>query len=205
MQGYILAIQKVREEDLIVTILTKDELLKLYRFYGVRHSILNIGNKIDFEIEVVSNSNNKRLRSVIHLADVWQLQFDKMLFWQKYLILLHKHLSEIHHLDPFYYTHLEKINNTILRQNVKRVLINGYIDLLYFEGRDLSPNICFLCDEAFDKECSIQRGFLATHSYCQYGKKMTVDSFNHMMQTKKCLHLSESNIELLWSVILEGL
>ena len=51
MQGFIINLNKVKEEDLIVTIISKDNLQTLYRFYGARHGTINIGFKIDYEIE----------------------------------------------------------------------------------------------------------------------------------------------------------
>ena len=51
MQGYIINVNKARDEDVIVTILAQDNLYTLYRFYGARHSQINLGFKIDFEIE----------------------------------------------------------------------------------------------------------------------------------------------------------
>ncbi|NPA50850.1 MAG: recombination protein RecO, partial [Epsilonproteobacteria bacterium] len=42
MQGFILDLRRVREEDLIVTIITKDEIRDYYRFFGARHSILQL-------------------------------------------------------------------------------------------------------------------------------------------------------------------
>jgi hypothetical protein len=60
MQGFIVNINRVKEEDLIVSILTKDKLHTLYRFYGARHGSINIGFKIDFEIEQSSKSTISR-------------------------------------------------------------------------------------------------------------------------------------------------
>ena len=49
MQGYIINLNRVKDEDLIVTILSKGRLETLYRFYGARHGTINIGFKIDYE------------------------------------------------------------------------------------------------------------------------------------------------------------
>ena len=38
MQGFILRTQPVRDEDLLVSILTQNELVLAYRFYGARHA-----------------------------------------------------------------------------------------------------------------------------------------------------------------------
>ncbi len=51
MQGYILDVKPVKDDDLIVTILTPTRVYTTYRFYGARHSNINVGYKIDFEIE----------------------------------------------------------------------------------------------------------------------------------------------------------
>ena len=50
MQGFILKVTKVRDEDCIVSILTNSEMLETYRFYGARHSNITQGFKIDFEV-----------------------------------------------------------------------------------------------------------------------------------------------------------
>ena len=42
MQGYIIDIKPVKDDDLIVSILTEHEVLTTYRFYGARHSNINI-------------------------------------------------------------------------------------------------------------------------------------------------------------------
>ena len=59
MQGYIINLNRVKDEDLIVTIISKDSLETLYRFYGARHGTINIGFKIDYEIEPSSKSTIK--------------------------------------------------------------------------------------------------------------------------------------------------
>ena len=55
MQGYILRVQKVRDEDLLVFVLTPNLLVKSYRFFGARHSNIMTGYKIDFELEQEGN------------------------------------------------------------------------------------------------------------------------------------------------------
>ena len=65
MQGYIIRLNRARDEDLVVTILTQQNLETLYRFYGARHSTINLGFKIDFESEISLKSSIGRLRDVI--------------------------------------------------------------------------------------------------------------------------------------------
>ena len=42
MQGFIVNLNKVKEEDLIVTIVSRNSLDTLYRFYGARHGVINL-------------------------------------------------------------------------------------------------------------------------------------------------------------------
>lgn len=58
MQGYIIDIKNVKEDDLIVTVLAQEAIYTTYRFYGARHSTINIGYKIDFELESNLKSSN---------------------------------------------------------------------------------------------------------------------------------------------------
>ena len=67
MQGFIIKLTRVREEDMIVTIIAEESLQTLYRFYGARHSPINMGFKIDFETETSLKSSIPRMKDVIHL------------------------------------------------------------------------------------------------------------------------------------------
>jgi len=101
MQGYILNTVKVKDEDLIVSILTKESHLKAYRFYGTRHPNINIGYKIDFELETNYKSKLPRLKDVINLGFSWIVDFKKMVLWQNFIKLLYKHLFDIEKVDKF--------------------------------------------------------------------------------------------------------
>ncbi len=76
MQGYILHTQSIKDEDLIVYILSPTQVIKSFRFYGMRHSNILNGYKIDFELE----ENLRflpRLKDVIHLGFSWILDREK--------------------------------------------------------------------------------------------------------------------------------
>ena len=68
MQGFILSLQPVRDEDLWVSVLTSEALLSLYRFYGVRHSVIGLGHKIDFCAKTQGKRGILCLRDVLHLG-----------------------------------------------------------------------------------------------------------------------------------------
>ncbi len=103
MQGYVLQITKVRDEDLIVTILGETQIYTAYRFYGARHSTINIGFKIDFELKMNMKSTIPRLKDVIQLGFPWILETKKLYYWQIFIKLLHTHLKETEELEPFYF------------------------------------------------------------------------------------------------------
>ena len=52
MQGYIVDIKSVKDDDLIVTIICENELITSYRFYGARHSNINIGYKSTLNLKL---------------------------------------------------------------------------------------------------------------------------------------------------------
>lgn len=77
MQGYILDTKPVKDDDLIVTILTENKIYTTYRFYGAKHSNINVGYKIDFELENTLRSDIGRLRDVMQLNYQWILDAKK--------------------------------------------------------------------------------------------------------------------------------
>ena len=129
MQGYIIDIKAVKDDDLIVTIICENELITTYRFYGARHSNINIGYKIDFELESTKSSIS-RLKDVIQLGFPWILNNQKMYAWQRYLKLFYTHLKELHELEPFYFFLLENLVSKIEKQNVYRAILASYLSIL---------------------------------------------------------------------------
>src|SRR5574344_3052495 len=126
MQGFIIDIKAVKDDDLIVSILSQNELITSYRFYGARHSNINIGYKIDFELEK-TRSTIPRLKDVIQLGFPWILNNQKMYAWQRYLKLFYAHLKELHELEPFYFFLLENLVSKIEKQNVLRAILESYL------------------------------------------------------------------------------
>ena len=135
MQGYILNINKVKDEDLIVTILTENKLKTLYRFYGARHANINLGYKIDFEAIASAKSTISMLREVLPLSAKWMLESNRFFIWQQFIKLLYRHLEDVNELDSFYFHLLEETSIMIAKQNPQRVVIESYLQLLEYEGR----------------------------------------------------------------------
>lgn len=103
MQGYIINLNKVKDEDLIVTILSHHRLKTLYRFYGARHGTINIGFKIDYEIEPSAKSTIGRLKDVVHIGFPWINDFKLLRLWQDFSGLFYKHLKDTQDLGSFYF------------------------------------------------------------------------------------------------------
>ena len=205
MQGYIININKVKDEDLIVTILTSSKLYTTYRFYGARHSSINVGFKIDFETETTIKSDMKRLKDVLHLSYPWILDTTKLYLWQQYLKLFYKHLKDVDSLDPFYFSLLEQLSHRLIKQNPKRAIIESYIMLCSFEGRLDTSFRCLLCEDVIKDDIVLIRGFVPTHSYCSYGKKITLVKISKLFLESNSVALSDDECDYLWDILMQGL
>jgi len=205
MQGYIININKVKDEDLIVTILTRDKLYTTYRFYGARHSNINIGYKIDFELEINLKSSIPRLKDVLQLNFSWILDYDKMYHWQRFIKLFYYHLKDVEELDKFYFELLDILLIRIEKQNPKRAIIEAYIQLCEYEGRLHNEFICLLCDEPIVQDISLVRGFIPTHSSCSYSKNFDIKKISDLFIQKNTVELTDDEVEYLWYILLQGL
>jgi len=202
VRGFILHTQLVKEEDLVVTILTKSKILKLYRFYGARHSTINIGYLIDFEEEQTPISIN-RLRNIMQIGYNFLLDNEKMLIWQYFINMLYKHLIDIENIDSFYFYLLEDIIQNFNR-NPKRVLIENYIKLLKFEGR-LSEFECFLCEKPINDRVNLVRGYLCACEKCIQKKGFEKEKIEYLFQNNKTTLLNNQEIEKLYKILALGL
>ncbi len=203
MQGYILNINRVKDEDLIVSILTPNKLKTLYRFYGARHSTINLGYKIDFEA-IRTNSSMAMLRNVLHLAQKWNMQTQKFYIWQQVIKLFYKHLKDVVEIDQFYFNLLDKMSDKWDRQNSQRVAVEAYIEILEYEGRLHDDFVCFVCEERIDRDLSLARGFLPAHTSCIFANQQNKAKIENLFQTKSTLFLEDSEVLDLWNIINEG-
>ena len=205
MQGYIISLNKVKEEDLIVTIISKNSLDTLYRFYGARHGTINLGFKIDFEKDPSSKSTISRLKDVIHIGFPWINNYELLRLWQNFTGLFYKHLKDAEDIGEFYYNLIDKASHEWSMQNPKRVAIESYVKLLEHEGRLHTEPICFLCSQPIKEDISLIRAFLPTHETCTHTLAINQNALNELYKNKSSLFLSDKEIERLWIVLLEGL
>ncbi len=204
MQGYIINVNKARDEDVIVTILTHHNLYTLYRFYGARHGQINLGFKIDFETEASVKATIDRLRGVIHLGFPWISDRSRLFVWQQFTALFHKHLQDSEELDPFYFELLEEAAGIWQTQNPKRIAIESYVKLLSFEGRLHTEMNCFFCEQTIENDISLIRAFLPAHAQCILAIPIDIKAIQELFTTGSSLFLTDKEVEMLWHVLLEG-
>ena len=204
MQGYIIDLKVVKDDDLIVTLLCENELITSYRFYGARHSNINIGYKIDFELEK-TKSSIPRLKDVIQLGFPWILNNQKMYAWQRYLKLFYPHLKELEDLEPFYFFLLDNLVSKIEKQNVLRAILESYLLLLDHEGRLHTDFECLICEIEINSNLSMIRGFLPVHKECIRGKVFDYKKIKEFFLTKKSINLNDNEVENLFEILLLGL
>ena len=205
MIGYIIHLNRVKDEDLIVTILSQNNLHTLYRFYGARRGTINIGFKIDYEIEESSKSTIHRLKDVIHIGFPWINDYSKLRLWQDFLHLFSKHLKDTEDIGNFYFNLIHSASSQWGQQNPKRVAIESYVKILKHEGRLHTENICFLCANPIEGSVSFIRAFLPTHFNCTHTLSINKDALHELFYKQSSLFLNDKEVDRLWDVLLEGL
>jgi len=205
MQGFIININRVKDEDLIVNILSQNGLETLYRFYGARHGSINIGFLIDFEKESSPKTTISRLKDVVHIGFKWIHNYKLLRLWQDFTRLFYPHLRDTYELDSFYFDLLFEASQKWAEQNPKRVAIESYVKLLEHEGRLHTEFECFLCGETIDDDISLVRAFLPTHKRCTHTLQISKKALKELYETKSSLFLSDTEIERMWIILLEGL
>jgi len=204
MQGYIINFNKVKDEDLIVTVLTNENILTLYRFYGARHSHINIGYKIDFEAQSSIKSSIPQLRGVLHLANKWNIEHERMFIWQPFIKLFYLHLKDIDDISDFYFNLLEESSEIWHLQNPKRIAIETYVKLLEYEGRLHDEFICFNCEKKIEGNPSLIRSFLLAHEKCAWSDTFERLHVEELFETKSTIFMNDKDVDRLWKIMLEG-
>lgn len=204
MQGFIIRLYPSRDEDLIITLLTQNSIETAYRFYGARHSTINLGYKIDGELIYSAKSTMPQLRNVLHLAHSWQNEQHRMFIWQNFITLFYNHLKGIEQIDEFYFDLLEQMTTPMRKQNPKRLCIEAYLKLLEYEGRLHTQNQCFLCENEIQSDIALARGFLPAHANCLHVKPMKSLHVERLLNDKSTILLDDEMVERLWRVLLEG-
>lgn len=205
MQGFIIKLNRAREEDMIVSIIAEESLQTLYRFYGARHSPINMGFKIDYEAEYSLKSSIARMKDVIHLGFSWMGEYERLRLWQQFIALFHPHLKDSESIGNFYFDLLNDASRRWKDQNPKRVAIESYIRILDHEGRLHRELNCFFCDLPIENDISLIRAFLPAHRNCSHTLSINPKGFEWLYTRASTLFLDDNEVERLWYVLNEGL
>ena len=205
MQGYVLRVFPAHNEDVKVWLLTPERLVRAYRFYGARHSVVTQGYKLDFELESMGAGGGARLRNVMHLGFAWLWERERLQAWQNFLGELGKHLRGIEELDPFYFNLLDECAKRFSRQNPKRVVVEAYLRLLAFEGRLHDDLRCAFCGGKVEEEVCLAQGFSPAHPRCAPRFKLETTPIKRLFATQSTAEMSDEIVRELYYIVLEGL
>ncbi len=205
MRGFIISIRKAKNEDVIVTVLSNDSVKSYWRFFGARHSILQLGNLIDFEVTNSKKNFMPNMRSLSHISFPWIFSNNHLFIWQNFIRLFEPHLRDTIELDSFYFNLLLNTAKKWSKQNPKRLAIEAYMQLLHHEGRLYDNGFCYICENILEEEIGLMRAFLPTHTNCIYGQEFNKKEIFKLFNTHSTIHLEDSLVEKLYDILLKGL
>lgn len=206
MQGYILHKTSIKNQDLLLRVLTPNKLIELYRFYGMRHSIIDTGRKIDFDIQH-NGYFIPKMRNILQLSYPWEKEYERVYVWKTFISLLNAHLKEIDELEDFYFDLLDWGAHILSKQHPMRVVIEMGVKLLLHEGRNTRhhQNICFVCEQELAENIALGRSFLFAHPRCINAEVMQKNKITQLLSSGSSVHLSDEEIEQIWNVFIQGL
>jgi len=205
IKGFILLVKKAKNEDSIAVVLTNTEIRTYYRFFGARHSILQLGNLIDFEVEGEDGRFMPRLRSLSHMGFPWLHDKNKLLMWHNFIKKFEPHLRDAEELEPFYYDLLLTAAKKWDKQNPKRIVVESYITLLDYEGRLYPDEHCFICEQRIEEDIALMQAFKPAHPACIYSPSLPTKKILDFFQSKKTVFLEDEEIDSLYDVVMKGL
>jgi recombinational DNA repair protein (RecF pathway) len=204
MKGFILKIRKAKNEDVIVTVLSKNRVESYYRFYGARHSILQVGNLIDFKVQESKNGFMPQIRKISHISFPWIFSHNHLFIWQNFIKLFEPHLKEAIQIDTFYFDLLLKIAKKWHKQNPKRLAVEAYIEILDYEGRLYDNGFCYICENILDEQIGLMRAYLPTHPTCIHGYSYKKRQIFELFDSKCTIHINDNVIDELFDLLLKG-
>ncbi|WP_281175052.1 recombination protein RecO [Sulfurovum lithotrophicum] len=200
-----MSVRKVKNEDSIAMVLTARDVRVYYRFFGARHSILQLGNLIDFEVEGEDGRFLPRLRSLSHIGFPWLFDKNRLLVWHNFIRLFEPHLKEAEEIDSFYYDLLLSAAKKWEKQNPKRIICESYIRLLEYEGRLSPEKHCYICEQPIAEEIALMQAFKPAHPSCIYSSALPTKKVLDFFQTKKTLNMEDHEVDYLFNIVIKGL
>jgi len=205
MKGFILGVRKAKNEDSIALVLSPESIRSYYRFFGARHSILQMGNLIDFEVEGEDGRFMPRLRSLSHIGFPWLFDKNRLLIWHNFLKKFEPHLKDAEEIDTFYFNLLLDAARKWHRQNPKRIVCESYIELLEYEGRLYPEENCFICEQRIEEEIALMQAFKPAHPGCIYSPALPTKKILDFFTSKKTVFLEDYEVDHLYEIVLKGL
>lgn len=187
-----------------MTVLSTQNVRTYYRFFGARHSILQLGHLIDFEVEGEDGRFLPRLRSLSHLGFPWLFDKNRLLLWHNFIRLFTPHLEETEEIDPFYYSLLLENAKKWEKQNPKRLVCESYLQLLKHEGRVHTPKNCYLCEQPLQSEVALMRAWIPAHPECLYSASLSKEKLIHFFETETTLYLEDEEVASLFEIVMKG-
>ncbi len=204
MKGFILKLQRARDEDMIVTILSPTSVKKYYRFYGARHSILQMGYLIDFEEEQDKANFLPRVRSLSHIGFPWLYDREKLMLWHQFIAIFERHFRDIESVESFYFYTLLEAAKRWEKQSPKRLIVEVAINILKYEGRLQPPSHCVICNNQIDKSIAPIQGFLPAHPECAKSPAISKKDLMNLFESGSTILLDDATIEQLYLLALKG-
>jgi len=204
MRGFVLSVNKAKNEDVIAMILTQHHIKSYYRFFGARHSILQVGYLIDFEVEGEDGRFLPRLRSLSQIPFEWIFDKNRLLVWQNYIKLFAKHLKDTDDLDSFYFDLLLSDAKKWHKQNPKRIVCDSYIKLLDYEGRLYTSDRCFICQESIEEQVALMHSFKVAHPHCIYTTALPTKKLLDALSSHKTIYMDDDEIEYMYDIVMKG-
>jgi hypothetical protein len=199
-----LELKRAKNEDMIALILTRHDIKSYYRFYGARHSILQVGYLVDFEDEDGYSSFMPRLRNLSHIGFSWLKDKNRLLLWHNFIYPFIPHLRDANEIDNFYFDLLLEAAQKWEKQNPKRVACESYIKLLKFEGRLNLPTLCYICDNTIENEVALMQAFKPAHPECIYTPSINKNKLLKFYENESTLYLEDNEVAYLFDVLLKG-
>lgn len=205
IKGFILSVRKAKNEDSIALILSSTEVRTYYRFFGARHSILQLGNLIDFEVEGEGSSFLPRLRSLSHMGFPWLFDKNRLLLWHNFIKKFEPHLKDTEEVESFYFDLLLAAARKWDKQNPKRIVCESYIELLSYEGRLYHEETCYICEQRIEEEIALMQSFKPAHPGCLYTASLPTKKILDLFETKKTVFLEDHEVDHLFEIVMKGL
>ncbi len=196
--------RKAKNEDSIALVLTRSHIRTYYRFYGARHSILQLGNLIDFEVEGEDGRFLPRLRSLSHLGFPWMFERNRLMLWQNFIQKFEPHLQDADEIDTFYFDLLLDAAKRWHRQNPKRIVCESYIKMLDFEGRLYPEEHCYICENRIEEEIALMQAFKPAHPHCIYAAALPTKKILDFFKSKKTVFLEDYEVDILFDTVMKG-